>query len=674
MIGYQKDLILKANPAYLLESLSNLDVTFFIPPYQRNYEWGISTCRVFLNDVQKVADSNGRGVPAEHFFGSLVYVVEESGFGTPAKYVLTDGQQRITTTMLFLMALRDSLEDGDYADQIQKRYIENERSGPGSEYKIKLKQVETDWEAYRLLALRLEVSAPNRSTSVFENYQFFSRAVANLSEQSKKDLLEQGLARFSTIAIQLEPDRNSWENPQEIFESMNSLGKPLSLADLVRNFLLMGRGAEEQTLLYNKYWLALENRLPGLLSEFIRDWMQADRHESLKVAKENNYKELYGDFKTTVTERKGDQAFLELSRFSSSYAQARGLENTNNSRIEQALADLRVIGANPAMSFIAEIIEAGEAQKLTAQAVEDILLSLRTYLLRRRIVGLTTAENQFFPVLGSKIDLLARSSNPVSAIFAILTSGYFALRLPNDDELGSRLKGMNFYNLGRSKNYPKLLLSLAEEHLTKARPAWDDPNLQLEHILPQTLSEEWRRDLGQDADALHQELVNTVGNLTLIRHNQELGNSPFTAKKEAYQGKSGMQITQNHIVSQSTWDAEAIRSRTNYLTDLLVNKVLSIPSDLRYASNWNTHDGDEGFNIREVLNQLIGETIRFVDDPRVTALVISGSKVLFEGSEWALSPLTSELKKRRGSVSKHSNFSGGPNWTWDDTRLTDVAF
>ena len=110
---------MKADPTYLLKSLSNNDVTFFIPPYQRNYEWSTATCKVFLSDVQKTANHNRDGLVSEHFFGSVVYVVEHVGFGTPDRFVLTDGQQRITTSMLFLMALRDSVEDSDYRLQIQ---------------------------------------------------------------------------------------------------------------------------------------------------------------------------------------------------------------------------------------------------------------------------------------------------------------------------------------------------------------------------------------------------------------------------------------------------------------------------------------------------------------------------------------------------------------------------
>ncbi len=244
---------MQADPTYLLKSLSNNDVTFFIPPYQRNYEWSMETCRVFLKDVQNTARDNREGRLSEHFFGSVVYVIEQAGFGLPDKFILTDGQQRITTSMLFLMALRDSVTDTDLKKQIQSRYLENERAGENTEFKIKLKQVETDWESYKLLALSLEVPKEFTNSSVFQNYQFFKNQLSTIEEEEKRSLLELGLSKFSIISIQLEPDRNHWENPQEIFESMNSLGKPLSLADLVRNYLLMGKDSAEQERLYRSF-------------------------------------------------------------------------------------------------------------------------------------------------------------------------------------------------------------------------------------------------------------------------------------------------------------------------------------------------------------------------------------------------------------------------------------
>lgn len=665
---------MKANPTYLLDSLSNNDVTFFIPPYQRNYEWATDNCRVLLSDVKSVTNANLSNRKTEHFFGSIVYVVEEVGFGVPAKFVLTDGQQRITTTMLLLMAMRDSIEDTSYKKEIQRRYLENDRADESIEYKIKLKQVETDWEAYKLLVLCHDMPASLKNSSVYQNYLFFRKALDPLDEDAKKGLLEKGLMKFSIISIQLEPDRNPWENPQEIFESMNSLGKPLSLADLVRNYLLMGKSTQQQAELYNGFWLTLEKRLPGKLSEFIRDWMQTDQHRSFKVARENNYKELYGAFKDIVRGRSVEDLFEGFVRFSHPYSIVCGLEQTGLQRLDQVIFDLNIIGVAPAYSYLTEVLAAWEAETLSDGDVIDVLVGLRTYLLRRRVLGLTQAENKFYPVLGSGLSELSNSQLKSDSLFGQLSSQEYALRLPNDDEMESRLGALNFYNLGRSRNYPRLLLTMAEEHLTKSRPHWDDSRLQLEHIMPQKLNADWRQMLGDDSESVHQEYVNNVGNITLIRHNQELGNKSFGEKKATYSGQSGLQVTQNRVIDRDTWDVEAIRIRRDYLINLITQSLLEVPTSFKRASNWNQADqSSASFDSRATLNQLIGETIELVWNPTITAKIISDSKVLFEGKQWALGPLTKMLKERSGAkVSKTSNFHGASNWSWDGTKLVDL--
>lgn len=664
---------MRADPSNLLSSLSSRDVTFFIPPYQRNYEWSKSTCKVFFTDIQKVAALNASGERSEHFFGSIVYVVEDAGFGVPSRYILTDGQQRITTSMLFLMALRDTIEDGHLKETIQKDYLENERSGEQPDYKIKLKQVETDWEAYKLLALSDAVPQELRNSSVFQNYEFFRRSLDSIPEEERRGLLENGLAKFSIIAIQLEPDRNPWENPQEIFESMNSLGKPLSLADLVRNYLLMGKSSEDQTQLYNRYWLGLEKRLPGRLSEFIRDWMQADQHKSYKVARESNYKELYGAFKEIVRDRPAEALFEDFDAYSRPYAQASLLERTGIRSLDQTLSDLHVIGIAPAYSYIAEALRDYHAGRISLASIEAVLKGIRTYLLRRRILRITQGENKFFPVLGTRLSELQNSENPTEIVFDQLSSMNYALRLPNDNELAAQLQSMNFYNLGESRTYPRLLLSMVEESLTKSRPQWDDENLQLEHILPQTLNDAWRHELGEDAEQVHQELVHTPGNITLIRHNQELGNKPFSAKKLVYAGKSGLQVTQNYVTDCEQWNADAILRRGAYLSGVILQEILPLPERRKRASNWaQESDKRSQFDIRSVLNQLIGETIYFADDPKISAVVLSDTKVQYEGDEWSLSPLTTKLKQRLGKVSPNSQFNGASYWTWSDLRLIDL--
>lgn len=658
----------------LLDSLSNNDATFFIPPYQRNYEWTESTCGVFLQDVQRVAESNKSGVRAEHFFGSIVYVVEESGFGIPSKFILTDGQQRITTTMLFLMALRDEIADEKYKETIQKKYLQNENSINESEFKIKLKQVETDWEAYKLLALFEEVPENLKNSAVFRNYSFFRRELAEYDQIELIDLISIGLAKFQIITIKLEPLQNPWENPQEIFESMNSLGQPLSLADLIRNFLLMGKSSSEQIHLYNNYWLKLEKQLPGRISEFVRDWMQADQSKFIKVAKESNFKELYSNFKDIVKNREIESIFQEFAQFAKSYAQACGLIPTGNHKIDVLINDLNKTGMTTAYSLIAKVLDMRIRDVADDVQVMEVLRALRTYVLRRRILQLSAGENKLYPALCDQISNVFYQSDTFEATLSLLSNWEYALRLPNDAEVKARLQTMNFYNFGVGKASPKLILSLLEEVLTKSRPSWDDERLQLEHIMPQTLSQFWRDDLGIDADEIHDKYLNVLGNITLIRHNQELGNKPFKEKKTLYGSKSGLQISQNMILDRDLWNSDSIEIRSEYVIDLLLKNVVSLPIGLRKSNNWKqTKVVETQFNSHHVLASLAGETICYYKDPRISAVVIGESTVLFEGKEWKLSPLTRELRLRDGELNSSSAYQGAYYWTWDNIRLIDLT-
>ena len=665
----------KPDATYLLDALSNNDATFFIPPYQRNYEWREGTCKIFLDDIKKVAQANERGERSEHFFGSIVYVVEQSGFGVPSRYVLTDGQQRITTTMLFLMALRDSLEDSHYQETIQNKYIQNSSAAEGSEYKIKLKQVETDWEAYKLLALKEDLPSKLSSSSVLQNYKFFLRSLEPLSQAERRNLLEIGLSKFQIITIKLEPLINPWENPQEIFESLNSLGQPLSLADLVRNYLLMGQSSTDQTMLYNSYWLKMERKLPGRLSEFIRDWMQSDQHRFFKVAKESNFKELYTQFKELVKSRQTSAVFESLLKYSGAYAEAVCLESTGVEKLDTVIADLTLIGSTTSYSLISEILLRTKNGSASSETAFQLLKSLRTYLLRRRVIQLSAGENKFFPTIGAHLTTIIQATSPGDKFLEFLSSWEFALRLPNDNELRARLKTMNFYNFGVAKNYPRLVFSMLEEHLTKSRPSLDDDKLQLEHILPQTLNEEWRKDLGERAESIHDEFLNNIGNITLIRHNQELGNKAFELKKKVYESHSGLQVSQNMICKLEKWDAQAIQSRADYLIDLILQSVMEIPLGLRDSSNWNQGGSEEpAFDSRRILKQLVGETLTYIRDPRITATVVEGAKVSFEGKAWSLSPLTTELRRRNGELKNSGAHQGASYWAWEDTKLVNLDF
>lgn len=651
----------------LLDLLSNNDVTFFIPPYQRNYEWTDEQCEIFYCDVEKSMEANLSVDKNEHFFGSVTYFSNNTPFGEPDKLVLIDRQQRITTTMLFLIALRDITENVKLKDFIDSKYLKNNNAVDETEYKVKLKQVETDWDSYKNLVLGEELSPSQMNSAVYRNYKFFYNKIIDF--QKKNDdlslLVEKGLSYFRIITIQLYPEQNPWENPQEIFESMNSIGKPLSLADLVRNYLLLGLNAETQTEFYNKYWIKLEKTLPHKISDFIRDYMQGVTGKSLTKATERNYKSLYAEFKEIFKNEKPEDTLQDLLEHSKIYSYIISDSTSSNEKIDRILLELRRLNITTAYSFLLMLLTEWKKENISTYDTIEALDAFRIYCYRKRILAITQAENKIFPTLVNKIDLIVRSEDKRFETFKILSCLEYRLRLINDGEFSRYLETMNFYNFRSSK----AILALIEEHLTKGFPDITQPNLQTEHIMPQTLNNKWKEELGEDCEEIHANFVHNVGNLTLIRHNQELGQKPFNEKKKIYNGYEGLQIAKTKIVDCDKWDDKSIINRRNWIIELLSKEILPIHDKMRKTNNF-VSEGSNRLSFLEL--QLIDCWITFVEDKTISVKVVGDKEVEFEGDKWKLSPLTRELKTRNGTVNKSGAYQGAQYWEFDGIKLADI--
>ena len=651
----------------LLNLLSNKNVTFFIPPYQRNYEWAEEQCKVFLEDICKTAESNFVGKRMEHFFGSVTYFADKPVFGQPDKLILIDGQQRITTTMLFLVALRDILDDEQTKAYIDNNYLKNDSSVDDTQYKIKLKQVETDWETYKRIILGEEVEETEKNSAVYRNFSYFKNKLYGLKNSGKDlgALISEGLQYFTVVTLELKPLENPWENPQEIFESMNSIGKPLSLADLVRNYLMLGLDSETQEIFYKQYWLKIEKRLSGRISYFIRDYMQMTERKSFKQATETNYKELYSQFKTIYMGIDSNDMLDNLEQYSVYYSWINGDYSTGNKEIDSILKDIRVLNVTTAYSFLMALMYSWKKDDFKTDEMISILTVFNCYCMRKRILGITQAENKAFPALVKRITELQRASDKEIAMFKIVATQENTLRLPNDIEMKRHLETMNFYNF----KYCKYFLALIEEKLTKSRPDLTDNKLQVEHIMPRTLNATWEKELGSDYARIHQELVNVIGNITLIRHNQELSNKPFKEKLEIYENNSGLQIAKTKITNQKHWNEETIKKRSEWIIDYLLKNIVPIPESMRETNNFIPK---EGRHLSFIELGLVGETINFIDDVNITARVIDDKHVEFEGKEWSLSPLTREIYERKGKIRASGSYSGADHWEYDGLKLSSV--
>ena len=239
------------------------------------------------------------------------------------------------------------------------------------------------------------------------------------------------------------------------------------------------------------------------------------------------------------------------------------------------------------------------------------------------------------------------------------------MRVPNDLEMTRFMETMNFYNF----RYCKFFLALVEEHLTKCRPDLTDKHLQIEHIMPQKLNEEWIEALGEDFDRIHQEYVGQIGNLTLIRHNQELGNSAFNKKKEVYENNAGLQIAKTNITNRTQWDKRSIQNRSKWIISTIVEKVIPIPEDMRKTNNF-IPKSNRHLSFGEL--QMKDSIITFTEDPSIEATVVSEKCVEFEGKIWQLSDLTKELLTRKGIKFKSIQYSGAAYWEFDGIRLIDI--
>ena len=578
--------------------------------------------------------------------------------------------------MLFLIAVRESVDDEKFKNFIDKKFLlNNDSQTENGEYKIKLKQVETDWDSYRKLIRNSNDESIDKTSYIFQNYSFFLK---ELKEQKEKynltELISYGLWKFSIVTIQLQPELKKGENPQEIFESMNSLGKPLSLADLVRNYILLGLSPKEQDNYYKAYWLHMERVIPGRISDFIRDFMQAKDKKPYKIAQESNYKELYREFKSsffdfrTMTAKVQDSTELlkELSDFSDLYASITSDVSTGSKVIDKAMQNIRSIKISTAYSFILVILNEWKHYTITEKETAEILEALFIYGMRRRIIGDTNFENKFFPVLAKKIDQIIKAPDKKLEMFKLFSSQEEKARLPNDIEVGVQLKEMNFYAFSNCK----FMLSLIEEHLTKERPRQDDKLLQIEHIMPRKIDrKDWLDVLGDNAEEEHKKYVNRLGNLTLIRHNQELGNKAFSEKKDVYENKAGLQIAKSKITECDVWDIEAIENRGEWLKNMILDDIIPIPEEMKKLNNYSIKES-KGLNFLDL--QMIGATINFIKDPKITAKVVGKAEVEYNGKRTRLSPLTRELMEQRGEGNKSGAYQGAQYWEYEGIKLADI--
>ena len=551
---------MKASEAKLLDFLKR-SPQFVIPIYQRTYSWTEKECRQLWDDIMRCGHDETIGV---HFVGSIVYI--ESGLSQvthQAPLLVIDGQQRLTTVMLLLAALAKIIEDKEPFDGFSQRKITNyflinpEETGD-RHFKLLLSQ--TDKLSLTSLVQNNDVPA-EKSLRICENFELFSKWL----DGSKTDLVTvcKGLAKLVVVDIALNREQ---DNPQLIFESMNSTGKELSQADLIRNFILMGLEPKLQTRLYEQFWRPMEldfgqQAYDTHFDAFMRHYL------TVKTGEISKLDAVYDAFKLHARESKSElvdenshiEDLVSDVREYSKFFCAMALGKEQNLDLNRAFHDLRELKVDVSYPFLLELYQDYKSELISADEFEEIIRSVEAYVFRRAICAIpTNSMNKTFATFTRKL----RKETYVEAVKAhfMLLPSY--RRFPSDEEFYRDIQTRDLYNF-RSRSY---WLRRFENYGRKERVPVDEYTI--EHILPQNekLSKVWKDNLGEGWQRVQQEYLHTLGNLTLTGYNSEYSDRPFIEKRDMKGGFAQSPLRVNDGLGQTDiWNEAEIKSRASNL-------------------------------------------------------------------------------------------------------------
>jgi len=557
---------MKANETKVEDFLSSNKTQFVIPVYQRNYDWSTSQCKQLLDDILEVGTSNKMNA---HFIGSVVYVHDDVYTSSRIKELtVIDGQQRLTTlTLIYLALYRLAIEIGDKGleAEISETYLTN-KFAPEEE-KLKLRPTENNDKAIKYLLRSDKDEEFSDFSKVIDNFNYFN---SRISEENLEFVLK-GLAKLMFVEISLDREK---DDPQRIFESLNSTGLELSQADLIRNYILMGLNRRNQNKIYNNYWEIIEKLAKdetlntSKVSDFIRDYL------TLVNNKIPNKSKVYLEFKAKFPTTDLQELETNLSPIKSLvkfYNKLLNPKNESDKDIRLQLEYINRLEVNVAYPFLMKVYEDYSENIIDKATFIKVLDFIQSFAWRRFIVGLpTNALNKIFMTLYEKVD----KDDYLLSLQKWLLKRSGSQRFPKNKGVIESLKLKDVYNI-KSKNRTYLLERL--ENFDNNEPVIIEGNtdITIEHIFPQNPDPKWKVDLGTDEYNLIKETyLNTIGNLTLSGNNGKLGNKPFAFKRDLEnEGYKDSRLWLNKYLSISEkWDKAEIERRF----DLLAERFLKI--------------------------------------------------------------------------------------------------
>lgn len=541
----------------LAEYMQGANKRFIIPVYQRNYDWKLENCKQLYDDLVKVIKTNRK----THFFGSIVSVYEPSGKNI--EFLVIDGQQRLTTVSLLLLAMYNLIQKGAIipqddmlATRIYEEFLVDKYQK--QETRIKLKPVKNDKKAFGKLFDTDDEHI--RGSNITNNYNYFYERIQK--QEISIDELFDAICRLEIISIRLEND----DNPQLIFESLNSTGLDLSEGDKIRNFILMRLPSQQQELYYEKYWNRIEEHTGYDVSAFIRDYL------SVKQQEIPAQKRIYRDFKEYVNSANVELEILldELLKYAKRYAiLLRGCPD--NRTLDACIYRLNRLETTVTRPFFLEILRLQDEKVLNIDDVTDIFLTTENYLLRRSICDLpTNVLNKVFLTLHHEIMRYdGTAANYIEKFKYALTSKKERARFPDDDEFAMLFSERQIYQMN-SKNKVYILERLENDNTLEDKDVYrhvDAGDYSIEHIMPQHLTPTWIKALGADYEQIHEQWLHRIANLTLTAYNSKYSNSSFEEKKTMEHGfsQSGIRLNQD-IAKKDKWTLAELEERDSALT------------------------------------------------------------------------------------------------------------
>ncbi|MFB1300890.1 DUF262 domain-containing protein [Helicobacter pylori] len=523
----------------------NQNNQFVIPIYQRVYSWGKEQCEQLWDDIIKIG---GNDKMNGHFIGSILYVLDGNTPSSPL--LIIDGQQRLTTITLLCIALRSHLSDEVKREEIESYLI---NSNKDSDKKFRLILSESDKDTLLSLIDKNKRKPSEPSVKIMENFKLFEKWISENTD--KLETIFKGLEKLMIVWIALDKGK---DDPQLIFESMNSKGIELTQTDLIRNYIIMETETEEkQKDFYNQYWRAMEEDFKQnetLFNRFVRHYL------TIKTGKIPNIKKVYEAFKD-YQQKEGieiEDLLKDLQKYCGYFCQI-AFKKEADKDLNKALSFLVDLEMDVVYPLLLELYSDYRDGVLSKQDFIPIIALTESYICRRTVCGFgLNGLNKIFPSFTKKIDK-KQYLKSVEKHFGSLKGKQ---RFPNNDEFKDLFITIDFYKLQKIKYFLERL-----ENFDTKEPV-DTQKCNIEHIMPQTLTPEWQKDLGENFEAIHEKYLHTIGNLTLTGYNSEYSNNSFQEKRDMEKGfkQSSLKLNQS-LKDLEPFGEKEIEKRASDLAD-----------------------------------------------------------------------------------------------------------